>query len=100
MSDADADGVADDTVNTTMQQQEEEESSEENPFGSDDEDMEVLPIGIQSIVSGTSTPDLARLTKRQRGRIDELYSADLMELPNSGFGMSRFHYVYADMVRC
>lgn len=86
MSDADADGIADDTMVT--QQVEDDESSEENPFGSDDEDMEVLPIGIQSIVSGASTPDLAKLTKRQRGRIDELYSADLMELPNSGFGPS------------
>lgn len=59
---------------------------EEDAEGETDDDDEDDATGVG--VSGTSTPDLGRMTKRQRSRLGDLYAGDLLELPNSGFGMS------------
>lgn len=92
MSDADATGIPDD--DTMMMQddeddqelEEEEEEDEEDAMGETDDD-EVMPSG-SGMGTGTSTPDLSKMTKRQRSRLNEVYSADLMELPATGFGPS------------
>jgi len=65
------------------EQEEEDEEDEED----DDEEMEDFapsPMGDVSDVGGSraDTPDQSRLTKRQKGRSNELYTADLMELPD------------------
>lgn len=57
----------------------EEEDDDENPFGSDEE----TPAGG----SRASTPDLAKLTVRQRARLEEGGSGHLMALPD---GMQKF----------
>ncbi|RDW75685.1 hypothetical protein BP5796_06506 [Coleophoma crateriformis] len=53
----------------------EEEEDEENPFGSDDEDTPVAG-------SRGSTPDINKMTKRQRAKLEEGANDFLMALPD------------------
>ncbi|KAI9804740.1 MAG: hypothetical protein M1825_001108 [Sarcosagium campestre] len=55
---------------------EEEEEEEEEEEGEDVDDA------TPASGSRASTPDLAKLTKRQRSRLDEVMGGDLLEIPN------------------
>ncbi|KAI9777734.1 MAG: hypothetical protein M1835_005168 [Candelina submexicana] len=61
--------------------EEAEEGAEE--AGSDEEDQEAdSDEGTPALGSRASTPDLSKLTRRQRTRLDEVMSGELLELPS------------------
>lgn len=80
----DAEGVLeDDGLND---EDAEGETDDEEMLDSDDATNNNTGVNSPDFRSRTGTPDLSKLTRRQRGRFDELYSADLLELP-TGIGM-------------
>lgn len=81
--DEDAEGEEDDGLND---EDAEGETDDEEMLDSEDED-EGTGVNSPDFRSRTGTPDMSRLTKRQKSRLDEVYSADLLELP-TGIGIS------------
>lgn len=92
--DEDAEGEDDDGLND---EDAEGETDDEDMLDSDDEGTGVNSPDFRS---RDGTPDMSRLTKRQKSRLDEVYSADLLELPT---GIGRFCLtsmgVYTDDIR-
>lgn len=93
--DMDAEGEEVEEEDAEGEEEEEEEDdglNDEDAEGeTDDEEMldsddEGTGVNSPDFRSRTGTPDMSRLTKRQKSRLDEVYSADLLELP-TGIGM-------------
>lgn len=85
----DAEGVLeDDGLND---EDAEGETDDEEMLDSDDATNNNTGVNSPDFRSRTGTPDLSKLTRRQRGRFDELYSADLLELP-TGIGMRQHNH--------
>lgn len=80
--DEDAEGEDDDGLND---EDAEGETDDEEMLDSDDDD-DGTGVNTPDFRSRTGTPDMSRLTKRQKSRLDEVYSADLLELP-TGIGI-------------
>lgn len=80
--DEDAEGEDDDGLND---EDAEGETDDEEMLDSDD-DEDGTGVNTPDFRSRTGTPDMSRLTKRQKSRLDEVYSADLLELP-TGIGI-------------
>lgn len=80
--DEDAEGEDDDGLND---EDAEGETDDEEMLDSDD-DEGGIGVNTPDFRSRTGTPDMSRLTKRQKSRLDEVYSADLLELP-TGIGI-------------
>ncbi|KAL7273649.1 hypothetical protein RUND412_003477 [Rhizina undulata] len=66
-----AEGEDDDLVD------EDAEGETDDELLDSDEEM----AGADPFRSRTGTPDMSRMTKRQKGMLDDVYSADLLELP-------------------
>ena len=69
-----------------------DEEEDEDAEGETDDEVSIAApssnaTGTPAFGSRMSTPDMSRMTKRQKSRLDEVYNADLMELPD-GFGIS------------
>ncbi|KAF3933418.1 hypothetical protein ABW19_dt0209186 [Dactylella cylindrospora] len=69
---------------------EDDEEEEEEEDEEDDEDMEDSAGGLGTTpdISRPDTPDLTRLTRRQKGRYNDGYSSELLELPDD-FGSTK-----------
>lgn len=88
--DEDAEGVEDDEMELDAEGVEDDELIDEDAEGETDDEMlsdDASGTPGTDFMSRTGTPDMSRLTNRQRTRLGDITTADhLLELP-SGYGM-------------
>ena len=81
--DEDAEGEEDDVEDIEMGDEggeledEEQDEDEGNSDDDDDDDDDATPVSG----SRGSTPDISKMTKRQRSRVEQVFGGDLLELP-------------------
>ena len=79
----------DDEELSDLSEDEEGDVGEEDAEGEDVDEMDRDDDDSRSPGSRASTPDVSKMTKRQRSRLDQVMGSDFLQLP---MGMYLFHY--------